>query len=292
MARAAVKAKQKARQAEAAPKARARGRRRRTAGGNPNQQLFFMRMRRSAKPVYVGLAVVFAVTFAFLGVGSGTNGGLEQLLSNLNIFKKDGASVSAALDAVKKRPDDPASYRKLAVAYQAKGETARAIDAYQQLTIINRKDAAAWSALAGLQMAQAQDFQSQYSQAYQNQQLASPSSTFKPTGKLGQALGTNPIEQAVSGQASTATSDLYSKTLGAYQNAVNSYKQLAKLQPRNANAQFQLAQAAQTSGDSATAVAAYKAYLRLNPDPSTAAQIRRLIKQLSPPSATPKKKSK
>jgi DNA-binding SARP family transcriptional activator len=293
MARAAVKAKQKAKQAQAAPqKARARGRRKHASGGNPNQQLFFIRMRKSAKPVYVGLAVVFAVTFAFLGVGSGTNGGLDQLFSNLNIFKKDKASVSAAISNVNKHPNDPAAYRRLATAYQAKGDTTGAIDAYQRITTIRKKDALAWGSLAGLQLAQAQQYQQQYSQAYQAQQLAAPSATFKPSGKLGEALGTNPIESAASNQANTATNDLYQKTLLAYQNAVGSYKQLAKLQPKNANAQFQLARAAQTAGDTKTAVAAYKSYLRINPQASTAPEIRQLIKQLSPAPVKPKKKSK
>jgi tetratricopeptide (TPR) repeat protein len=292
MARAAVKAKQKAKAQAAPPKARARGRRKHASGGNPNQQLFFIRMRKSAKPVYVGLAVVFAVTFAFLGVGSGTNGGLDQLFSNLNIFKKDNASVSAALSNVDKHPNDPAAYRRLATAYQAKGDTTGAIDAYQRLTTIKQKDAQAWGSLAGLQLAQAQQYQQEYAQAYQAQQLAAPSATFKPTGKLGEALGTNPIESAAANEANTATNDLYQKTLLGYQTAVGSYKQLAKLQPGNANAQFQLAQAAQTAGDSTTAVAAYKAYLRINPDTSTAAQIRQLIKQLSPAPVKPKKKSK
>jgi DNA-binding SARP family transcriptional activator len=292
MARAAVKAKQKAKAQAAPPKARARGRRKHASGGNPNQQLFFIRMRKSAKPVYVGLAVVFAVTFAFLGVGSGTNGGLDQLFSNLNIFKKDKASVSAALSNVNKHPNDPAAYRRLATAYQAKGNTTGAIDAYQRITTIRKKDAQAWGSLAGLQLTQAQQFQQQYSQAYQAQQLAAPSASFKPSGKLGEALGTNPIESAAANQANTATNDLYQKTLLAYQNAVGSYKQLAKLQPKNANAQFQLAQAAQTAGDTTTAVAAYKSYLRINPQASTAPQIRQLIKQLSPAPVKPKKKSK
>ena len=55
---------------------------------------------------------------------------------------------------------------------------------------------------------------------------------------------------------------------------------MAKLQPNNTNAEFQLAQAASTAGDTATEIAAYKAYLKLNPDASTAAQVRQLIKQL------------
>jgi tetratricopeptide (TPR) repeat protein len=290
MARAAVKAKQKAKQAQAPPpKARSRGRRKHASGGNPNQQLFFIKMRRSAKPVYVMLAVIFAITFAFLGVGSGTNGGLDQLFNNLNIFKKDSASISSALKEVQKHPNNPAVYQKLATAYQAKGDTTGAIDAYQQLTTIKKKDAVAWGTLAGLQMAQAQDYQNQYARAYQNQQLAAPSSAFKPTGKLGTALGTNPIEEAASSQASNATNDLYQRTLLSYQNAVNSYKELAKLRPNDGNAQFQLAQAAQTAGDSTTAVAAYKAYLKINPDTSTAAQIRQLIKQLSPAPVKPGK---
>jgi hypothetical protein len=65
MARGAVKAKQAqaqkrgAQAAKTAPR-RARGRRGHAGGGNPNQQLFFMRLRRQAKLMYVLLAVLFA----------------------------------------------------------------------------------------------------------------------------------------------------------------------------------------------------------------------------------------
>ena len=62
MARAAVKAKQ-AQRAKTAPKPH--GRRKHSGGGNPNQELFFTRLRTHAKWVYVLLAVLFAVTFAF-----------------------------------------------------------------------------------------------------------------------------------------------------------------------------------------------------------------------------------
>src|SRR3954467_8853729 len=118
MARAAVKAKQQAQRAKgAAPggKARPHGRRRHAAGGNPNQQLFFMRLRRQAKPVYVLLAVLFAITFAFLGVGSG-QGGLDQLFNNLNFFSHHGTSISKAQKELQKNPNDPKGYRDLATA--------------------------------------------------------------------------------------------------------------------------------------------------------------------------------
>ncbi|HVA30698.1 MAG TPA: tetratricopeptide repeat protein [Gaiellaceae bacterium] len=293
MARAAVKAKQaqakKAQPGGGKSRAVSKGRRGHAAGGNPNQQLFFSRLRRKAKFAYLLLAILFAVTFAFLGVGSGS-GGLDQLFSGLNIFSSSGTSVSKALGEIKKHPTAAKGYRDLATAYESKGNQANAIGALQQYTTYAPKDANAWSELAGLQLSQAQNDVAQYQAAAQNQQLAAPSQGFAPSGKLGTALGTDPIEQAAASTANTATTDLYQRATLEYSGAISSYKQLVKLKPANADAQFQLAQAAQTAGDAPTAVAAYKAYLKLNPDSSTAAQIKQLIKQLSPAPAKPAKK--
>jgi tetratricopeptide (TPR) repeat protein len=297
MARGAVKAKQaqslkNAKAGRSAAKSQPRGRKRHASGGNPNQQLFFSKLRRRAKPAYLILAVLFAVTFAFLGVGSGANSGLDQLFSGLNIFGGGGNSVSKALKDVQKHPTDPKGFRDLATAYEAKGDTPNAISTLQQYTNLKPKDAAAWSELANLQLTQAQSYVTQYQAAYGSQQLAAPSQAFRPTGKLGTALGTDPIEQAAASVANSSTTDLYQRANLAYSGAISSYKALVKLQPANANAQFQLASAAQTAGDTTTAIAAYKAYLKLNPSSSTAAEIRQLIQQLSPAPATPAKKKK
>jgi tetratricopeptide (TPR) repeat protein len=291
MARAAVKAKQAQKAKTAPPKGRARGRRRHASGGNPNQQLFVVRMRRSAKPVYVILAVLFAATFAFLGVGSGSSG-LDQLFNNINIFGGGhGKSVSSAQKEIQKRPNDPKGYRDLATAYEAKGDSGNAVTALQQYTNLKPKDVTAWSELAGLQATQGQDYLSQYQNAYQVRQLASPSTAFYPTGKLGTALGTNPIESASASSAQTTLNDLQQRVQLAYNGTVSSWQQVTKLQPKNSNAWFQLAEAAQTAGNTTSAVDAYKHYLKLNPGSPNAAQIRQLIKQLSPaPPAPPKKK--
>lgn len=297
MARGAVKAKQAqtlkgGKGARPSAKAQPRGRKRHASGGNPNQQLFFSKLRRRAKPAYLILAVLFAVTFAFLGVGTGSNSGLDQLFSGLNIFGGGGTSVSKAQKELQKNPTDPKGFRDLATAYEAKGDTTNAISALQQYTTLRPKDAKVWSELGGLQLAQAQNYVSQYQAAYSNQQLAAPSAGFRPSGTFGTAIGTDPIEQAAASVSNSATSDLSQRASTAYTGAISSYKALVKLQPANANAQFQLAQAAQTSGDTATAIAAYKAYLKLNPSSSTAAQIRQLIKQLSPAPVAPAKKKK
>ena len=293
MARAAVKAKQ-AQQAAAKPKTPARARRHHKSGGNPTQQLFFERMRRKAKFVYFLLALLFAITFAFLGVGSGSSG-LSDLFTNINIFHHSGTSVSSAQKEIQKNPAAAKGYRDLATAYEGKAETASAITALQQYVAINKKDGKALSELAGLQLSQAADYQNQYGNAYQIQQQVSPSTSFLPTGKLGTAIGTNPIEQAQSSLAGQNASNLGQRMSLSYADAVATYQQLAKLHPNDANAQFQLGNTAQTAAQitgsptfNLTAVAAYKAYLKLAPDASTAAQVRALIKQLQP--APPKKK--
>ena len=156
-----------------------------------------MKLRRKAKWIYVLLAVLFAITFAFLGVGSGSgSGGLDQLFNNINIFGHGGGpSVSKAQKEVAKAPSDPKGYRDLATAYEAKGDTNSAISALQQYTNIKRKDAKAWSELAGLETPRRRIL-ADYQNAYQVLQLAAPSQSFYPTGKLATALGTNPIETA------------------------------------------------------------------------------------------------
>jgi DNA-binding SARP family transcriptional activator len=277
MARAAVKAKQAAK-----PKQRPQGRRRHAAGGNPNQQLFFMRLRRQAKWIYVLLAVLFAITFAFLGVGSGSSG-LDQLFSNLNIFGHGGrASVSKAQDYIKDHPNAAKGYRDLATAYEAKGDTGNAASALQQYLNIRQKDAKAWSELAGLQATQAQDYLQQYQGAYQARQLAAPSEILQPAGKLAQANGTNPIEQAQAQVTQARVNDLQTRVQLAFQNVVLSWQHVTKLRPSDDNAWLQLAQAAQTSGQASAAANAYRHYLKLNPDSPSAPQIKQLIEQLSP----------
>jgi tetratricopeptide (TPR) repeat protein len=285
MARAAVKAKQAqkkaAQPAKAAP--RRQGRRRKHAGGgNPNQQLFFMRLRRKAKLAYLVLAVLFAITFAFLGVGSGTNGGLDQLFSGLNIFSSSSNPVSKAQKEIKDHPTAAKGYRDLATAYEGKGDTVNAITALQQYTTYKPKAAAAFSELGGLQMSQAQTFRTAYEEATQARQLAAPSASFLPTGKLGQGIGSNPIEQAAAAQVDASVQTLQQQTQLAYTNGVASYQKAATLQPNEPNAWFTLGHTAQTSGDVTTAIKAYKHYLKLSPNSTSAAQIRQLIKSLSP----------
>jgi tetratricopeptide (TPR) repeat protein len=282
MARAAVKAKQQAK-AQAAKPARAHGRRRHSGGGNPNQQLFFMRLRRRQRWIYAVLAVVFAATFAGVGVGSGS-GGLSQLYSGL--FGAGGNAVSKAQGEIK---NDPAKgYRDLATAYETNGETAQAVTALQSYLAVKKKDANAWAELGGLELSQAQTYANQFQQAQQAAQLADPSAAFQPGGTLATAVGTNVAFQGAAQQATTQTSVLSQQTTTALSAAVTDYKKVVKLQPHSATARQELATAGENAGDYKTAIAAWKAYLRLYPNSPQKSAIESRLKALEKAAAPAK----
>ncbi len=286
MARAAVKAKQQERaKAQTAKPARSsRGRRRHAGGGDPNQQLFFTRLRRRQKWVFLALAIVFAATFAGVGVGSGNSAGLSDLYSGL--FGGSGNDISKAQADVKLHPVK--GYRELATAYEAKSDSADAITALQSYLGLRKKDPAAWSELGGLQQTQGQAYAQQYQQVQQAAQAADPASSFTPGGTLGQAIGSNPLSQSSSQQVTSQENQLYQQAAGAFNSALTSYQRAAKLQPHSGEAQFLVATAAENAGQYPTAVTAFKRYLQLDPHSPQKAQVESLIQQLT--AATKKKK--
>lgn len=277
MARAAVKAKQRAKANVQPAKARAHGRRRHSGGGNPNQQLFFVRLRRGQKWLYALLAVVFAVTFAGVGVGSG-GGGLQQLWTGI-FGGSGGSSVSKAQDEIKKNPAK--GYRDLALAYEQRGDTARAITALQGYLGVKKEDAAVWSELGGLQMSQGNTYVTQYQHAQQAAQLADPSAPFQLGGTLGSAVGSNPTYQDASQQATARTSLLYQKATGAFGAAVTAYQRASTLRPRNSTYLQELATAAVNANNTNVAIDTLRRLVKIDPNSPLKPQWESEIKQLS-----------
>jgi tetratricopeptide (TPR) repeat protein len=282
MARAAVKAKQQAKAKAAQPtKTRARGRRRHSGGGNPNQDLFFVRLRRHQRWVYAALAVVFGLSFVLVGVGSGGNGGLIENFTGL--FGGSGSSsVSKAQDEIKKDPVK--GYQDLALAYEEKGDLKNASEALKSYLVIRKTDAATWATLAGLEMSQGTTFATQYQNAQQAAQTADPSAPFLPGGILGSAVGQNPTYQGASQDAATRTSLLYQKAVGAYGDAVTHYQRASKLRPKNTSYLQQLATAAQNAGNTKVTVNALKRYLKVDPNAPQRKRIEQQIAALQQPS--------
>ena len=276
MARAAVKAKQQAK-AKAHPAKTSRGRRRgHSGGGDPNQQLFFMRLRRRQRWVYAALAVIFGLTFVAVGVGSGT-GGLSGLYSGI-FGGGTGGEVAKAKGEIKNDPEK--GYRDLATAYETTGHPALAIAALGKYLKLNSKNAAVWAELGGLQQSQARALATQYQQAQQAAQLADPSAPFQPSGLLAQAVGTNPAYSGASQQASALTSKLYGEATTKLSDSVTSYQTAAKLKPRSSTAQQQLALAGENAGNLQVAIAAWKRYLQLAPNSPQRGLIEKRVHQL------------
>jgi len=283
MARAAVKAKQQAAAKAQPAKARTRGRRRGSGGGNPNQDLFFVKLRRHQKWVYALLAVVFGLSFVLVGVGSGNSGGLSSLYNNL-FGGNGGSSISKASNEVK---DHPAKgYRDLATAYEQAGKNASAAIALQQYLKLKPKDAATWGELGGLEMSQASQSVTQYQNAQAAAQAADPSAPFLPGGALGSAVGQNPTYSGASQAAASQTSTLYQKAVSAYNSAVTDYQTAVKLHPRNTTYLQELATAAQNAGNRQVTVNALRRYLKVYPNAPLKKQIERQIKALTAPPAT------
>lgn len=279
MARAAVKAKQQAAKAQAQPsKARKRGRRKHSGGGNPNQDLFFVRMRRHQKWLYSLLAVIFALGFVGLGVGSGNGGGLSSLYNSI-LGGSGASSVSKAQDLVK---TDPAKgYRQLATAYEQQSNPGLAMAALTKYLALKKADADSWGELAQLELSSGGRAATQYQQAQLAAQAADPSAPFLPGGTLGTAVGQNPAYSGASQQAASRTSLLYQKAVGAYGKAVTAFQAASKLRPRNPIFLQGLASAAENSGNSKVAVRALRRYLKLYPNAPQKKQIEAQIKALS-----------
>ena len=76
------------------------------------------------------------------------------------------------------------------------------------------------------------------------------------------------------------TSTARTRTGGTFPTTLTPVQSLAALNPSDASTQIQLAQTAEQAGDVATAVAAYKQVIKLEPDSSDVPAIKQRIKQL------------
>jgi tetratricopeptide (TPR) repeat protein len=247
------------------------------------EQLFFARLRNHAKWMFVFLALVFGVGFVAFGVGTGSNG-LSDVLKDNFLFNSGsaGGDVGKARDRVEKHPNDAAAYLTLSRALQAADKRDEAIAPMERYTRLRPKDSDALRELASLYLTKGQRFQDQGQAAQAESQASSAGTLFSLPGstKLGQALGEDPIDSAVSSLTSTQVTTAFTAMQAAYGKAVVTYKRLAALNPKDSSAQFELAQTAEQTSDVPTAIAAYERFLVLAPQDPTAPAVRDRIKQL------------
>lgn len=240
--------------------------------------------------MFVLLALVFAVGFVVFGVGSGSTGVSSALQNAFNFGGGGGTSISGLEKKVAKHPQDANAWRDLATAYEQKHRTSDAITALERYSALRPKDVSGLQDLAVQYQQQAQVYYQQAQDAESQAQLANPASTFQPPANtpFGQVYNSpsglkDPIS-SVTAQAATSAAQTAIQQLNSVASSEEAtYKKIAKLTPNDASTQIQLGQAAQAANDTATAIAAYKKFLKLAPTDPQAGQVRSILKQLEPP---------
>ncbi len=265
-------------------------RRHKDSGGQRFEDtLFFSKLRKRTKWVFILLALTFGVTFVVFGVGSSVGGaGLSDIFNGIRGGGSGQPSVSKAEKATQKNPKDAAAWKTLATAYDSNGDIVSAISAWTTYTTLRPKDTDGLQALAT-------DYEQQFST--QTQEAAAAQADAQntqatqfgppPTSPLGRALNSvsDPITQAASLGANQRFNTALQTRQATAQQLEGVYKKLAALhKPAEPSDQLLLAQAAQNAGDTAAAIAAYKAFVKVAPDDPNAAYARQQIKALGSPS--------
>jgi tetratricopeptide (TPR) repeat protein len=280
MARGAAQARRKGAKSQPGTRKQAAARRPPTI----EQTMFFPRLRRQAKWVFLLLAVIFAGGFVFFGVGSGSTGLGDLLRGNFNIFGSNSGStnssaVKSALKKTQAHPKDPNAWNDLATAYQTDGKLTEANAALEHVLKLKPNDIGALQRVAGFYETKAQNKETEA----QNLQAQAPLSLAGVLGvssasPIGQALSNDPTSQQLTQKAQAA----FTEANTALQKDTDLYKRIAKLQPSDVNTQFHYAQLADLTGDTAAALKAYKQVVKLAPTDPSAQQARQRIAVLSP----------
>jgi tetratricopeptide (TPR) repeat protein len=242
--------------------------------------MFFPRLRRHAKWMFLFLALVFGLGFVGFGVGAGGIGIGDYIR---NAAGGGGApSVSDAENKVLDNPKNAQAFKELSTAQQAAGNTDGAIDAMQQYTALRPRDTDAFRELAALYLQKASAAQER-AQIYQmRSDYLAPGAIRDTIFQLGGSpLTPDPITNAVSTAYDREISAASSEIQTATAQAVEMYRKITQVRPKDPSAQLELASAAQSANDLATTIAAYKAFLKLAPNDPTAPQVRSILKQLA-----------
>jgi tetratricopeptide (TPR) repeat protein len=251
--------------------------------------MFFPKLRRRAKWVFLFLAIAFAGSFVFFGVGAGGSGIGDYLSDLFNRQPSTGApSLGDAQEAVADNPNDPEAQLDLAQAAQAEGDIPESVAAYEKYRTMRPQDTDAMRALSAL-------YGRQISEAQQRAQVASiqaaeanlPNTLAPEDSDLLQEITGNRLTEAVGAEAEARASAANTEVQRLSVLQLGVFEELTLLVDDDPLLWLQFAGAAETSQDYESAVTAYEKYLDLQPNSPQAEQIQQRIdalkKLVSPP---------
>ena len=250
--------------------------------------MFFPRLRRHAKWMFVFLAVALGGGFVLFGVGAGGTGVGDILRGGGG--SSGVPSISSAHEEDRGEPEGRRRRgRELSTALQTDGQTDEAIDAQKHVVALAPKDTDALRELAGA-LPRPGDGEAAGGPAGSSSRTAYAGAGQSFPGAL--VVADRPVARRRQDQRRVNDAGLdgdpEARRRGADRVGARpstAYKQIAKLQPNDPNIQLELAQAAQQAGDTATAIAAYTTFLKLAPDDPNAPIVKQQLKQLRQTSA-------
>jgi thioredoxin-like negative regulator of GroEL len=243
--------------------------------------MFFPKLRRRAKWVFVLLALAFGGGFVIFGVGSNLPSGLGDILQD--VTHESTPSVDDARDRVRENPRDPAAQLALADALQQNQRPDEAIAPLEKYVKLRPRDQEALRELASLYSSKANRLSNDLNVAALEYQEAATGQLILPklSGPAAQAFFQGgQIEQALVNEKLERYNELLTASQEASRDAQRTYKRVVKLAPRDPQLRLLLASSAEQAGDVKAAIAAYEQFLKLAPEDSSAPAVRRAVKEL------------
>lgn len=244
--------------------------------------MFFPKLRRRAKWVFLLLAIAFGIGFVAFGVGTGVGGtSIGDVLRDFLGRQDTGGSIEGARKDALAHPKNADVQLAYANALQARGRTQEAIAALQAYTALKPKDTDALRQLANLWGSVANEArQEQQVATAQATEASAASSIAVPDSDFLREVEQNKIAQTLAQQANARASAAASRASSAAGSQQRVYEQLTLLIPDDPSIFLSLGIAAQEANDAESAIAAYQKFLGLAPNDPSAAQVKQQIEFL------------
>jgi tetratricopeptide (TPR) repeat protein len=188
---------------------------------------------------------------------------------------------------VKKHPNDPAAWRRLATALRAQKKDDQAIQALEHYTRLRPKDSTALVDLASIYQSRGQALYNEASARRDEALAAVPQPYAGLTGPVAQLLQGQDQAAQLFNQAAT---DAFTKLQTVIQKTEQTYKRAVRVNPTDPNLRLQLGQFAENIRDYPVAIASYSRFLKLAPDSPYASAVKQRLAGLQPAAPPPPKR--
>ena len=195
--------------------------------------MFFPKLRRHAKWMFVFLALIFASGFIVFGVGSDVQGGIGDIFRDGGVGT-DTPSVEEARERVAEQPNNAEALRDLATALTVDAQTDEAIEVLNRYTALRPKDEDALRELAGLHLTTANRLQGEAELTQQRANYLTAGATFTDPLQLpggATTLAQDPIVQAITTKANAEVNAAYTAAQEAYRSAADTYDKIVVARP-------------------------------------------------------------